>query len=87
MRKETCMVCGKIFIAANSAQKTCSKACRDARRKAYQSERYKEQTKVKREIERRKGRHPSHLADTNERARAEGLTYGQYVAQRYLQNT
>ena len=78
-----CAYCGSPFIQKNCKQKFCSVSCRDENKK----KRFKENPeKYSYHYKRKCGRKKkgTDLGMINERARAEGLTYGQYVARHGL---
>ena len=70
-----CVVCGLKF-SANTRANTCSKDCREKRKDLKITEwKNKPKTSAKKiSIERKS------IAQINELARKEGLTYGEYVA-------
>ena len=74
-----CAYCGKTFIPKNSKQKYCSVACRDKNKKKRIKENPDKYTYYRERKTRRKAK-GTDLGRINEKARAEGLTYGQYVA-------
>lgn len=76
MHNKKCKGCGKQFYAIQHNTKYCSKACRDAAQKERDAgwpDRKKEPDKL-----------PS-VAETNRQARAAGMTYGKYVAMKYIE--
>lgn len=85
--QKKCAICGTFFIAQRSNAKYCSELCalngrEEVRKKRERAaaERKKEETKkkkVKRET----------IAEVAVAARAAGLTYGQYVAKRMMEQT
>ena len=78
-RKELkCPVCGRMFVAQYPQVKTCSTECQTIRRKE-QSRSYA--TKPKKHKPARK----SQIVKTEKRARAAGMSYGQYKAQETIE--
>ena len=82
MEQRECPICGKQFMARCGRQKYCSKDCREKlERETRKSNRedalYRERNKdnIKRANKRR-----NELIRINDKAKKEGLTYGQYVA-------
>ncbi len=77
-RVRKCVICGNIFVGRPNKKYCCS----ECRRKAQTEKKAKECKKPK-EIETKKPKRKLgslSLEQINKRARAEGLTYGQYVA-------
>lgn len=76
-----CKNCGKEFEPANNRQVHCCPECRIA----YSWQRQKDRQKLNRAGNKKKRRkkQTSTLADQNKKARACGLSYGKYVAQKY----
>ena len=69
--KKTCKTCGKEFLAARNKQYCCIE-CRPRTNKTYT--RYKKYKPKK-----------NSLNDVAKEAHGKGMTYGQYVAQQYIQ--
>lgn len=80
----TCKICGKEFDTNGTPAKCCSKECMEVNRininkKCTQA--YKE-----RHFGKKKKRNTSReIIDITVEARKQGMTYGQYVAQMYLE--
>lgn len=72
-----CEQCGQSFPASRRSVKYCSDECR--KRKNLENSK---STYEKKKKEMKKDR----ISEINALARAEGLTYGQYVAREYLKN-
>lgn len=83
-RKRICQHCGKEFVAEYAVQRYCTTACQKA---ANNEQRYARKSAYRQETKkvRRKGRHESHIAEINARAREMGMTYGQWQAQKQLE--
>lgn len=77
-----CAWCGAEFRPRTSRSITCSESCNTKHRKEYN---LKLQRERKGYYRRRMGKQLS-LAETNEKARKKGMTYGQYKAQEQLKN-
>ena len=81
--KKICIVCGKEFEPQVNNQKCCSPECSDVQRvkRAKASyEKHKHQTKKK---EKKPQGKKEDLAKANEVARNSGMSYGQYMAEKY----
>ena len=81
-RGKTCPVCGNFFIGGNN-KKYCSAECREKARRKMTGEGRKK-PKENKECKRKIG--VLSIGEVNRRARAEGLTYGQYMAKYYWSN-
>lgn len=79
---KVCPVCGKTFTVPRIKDVTCSPACSKAYGQKQVREWYKEQTEINKSNRnpRKPKNKPMTFAQINEKARAEHLTYGQYVA-------
>lgn len=76
LREKRCTICGKKFLGRPNRM-YCSPACRaKSQSKAYKEE---QESKVKKKSETR----ILSIEEINRRARAEGLSYGQYMAKYY----
>ena len=75
-----CKVCGREFFGLSTA-KTCSPACKKESKRVQEAVR---RIKVREEQESSK-KNMSELARLNEEARAAGMSYGQYVAMKYVE--
>jgi hypothetical protein len=77
-----CAVCGKPFAAKRQKDCCCSKECTRINENRRRQEWWKEQSEINRSTKNPKRRKKKGLtaAEINKRARAEHLTYGQYVA-------
>ena len=83
----TCEICGKNYIhTANWQSKhTCSDKCYKKRRSQHQQVMWRTKIKYQRaEKQKEKERKRHMLADVNEDARANDMTYGQYQAMLYM---
>ena len=76
-----CKNCGKEFEPVCNRQKHCCPECRIAYSWKRQKDRQK--TGQNRKQKEKKKKQTSTLADQNKKARACGLSYGKYVAQKY----
>lgn len=79
--KKICIVCGKEFEPRVNNQKCCSPECSDiqkAKRAKASYEKHKRQAKKK-----EKPKEKEDLAKANEVARNSGMSYGQYMAEKY----
>lgn len=82
-RVRTCVMCGNIFVGRPN-KKYCSAECRNKGAAEYNRKRSEERQKPKVESKKRKSKLGSlSIEQINRRARAEGLTYGQYMAKYY----
>lgn len=80
--KKICIVCGKEFEPRVNNQKCCSPECSDiqkAKRAKASYEQQKHQVKKKEKPKAKK----EDLARANEVARSSGMSYGQYMAEKY----
>ena len=80
--KKICIVCGKEFEPRVNNQKCCSPECSDAqavKRAKVPYEKHKHQAKKKEKPQGKK----EDLAKANEVARNSGMSYGQYMAEKY----
>lgn len=80
--KKICIVCGKEFEPRVNNQKCCSPECSDVqkvKRAKASYEKHKHQTKKKEKPKAKK----EDLAKANEVARNSGMSYGQYMAEKY----
>ena len=75
---KTCAWCGKEFVRQKGAQKFCSVRCRNESTTKRVTEYCRQYRRSKRP---RKGdlSNREKLAEINQKAREEGLTYGQYM--------
>ena len=76
---KTCACCGKDFIANRKNGRFCSQGCREIVRAKQNKERYrrkKEEAKKSIEVK-------ENLAETAQKARDMGMSYGQYKAMIY----
>lgn len=78
MYKMTCKMCGMTFAAQRKHTKYCSDACRTER----------DRQRTKECLERKKNepkpeKYVPHLDEINHKARAAGMSYGKYVAEKY----
>lgn len=81
--KKICIVCGKEFEPRGNNQKCCSPECSDVqkvKRAKASYEKHKHQAKKKEKTPRQK---KEDLAKANEVARNSGMSYGQYMAEKY----
>ena len=86
-----CLRCGKPFTVMKNGggKKFCGKACQLEHNKAGATERwhkvYKERRRKERmAAEQEKKNRPESIAEIQRKARAAGLSYGQYMLQRQL---
>lgn len=80
--KKICIVCGKEFEARVNNQKCCSPECSDVqkvKRAKASYEKHKHQAKKKEKPKAKK----EDLVKANEVARNSGMSYGQYMAEKY----
>lgn len=80
--KKICIVCGKEFEPRVNNQKCCSPECSDVqnvKRAKASYEKHKHQAKKKEKPKAKK----ENLAKANEAARNSGMSYGQYMAEKY----
>lgn len=80
--KKICIVCGKEFEPRVNNQKCCSPECSDVqkvKRAKASYEKHKHQAKKKEKPKAKK----EDLAKANEVARNSGMSYGQYMAEKY----
>lgn len=80
--KKICIVCGKEFEPRGNNQKCCSPECSDVqnvKRAKASYEKHKHQAKKKEKPKAKK----ENLAKANEVARNSGMSYGQYMAEKY----
>ena len=80
--KKICIVCGKEFEPRVNNQKCCSPECSDVqkvKRAKTSYEKHKHQAKKKEKPKAKK----EDLAKANEVARNSGMSYGQYMAEKY----
>lgn len=73
-----CPICGKMFVAQYPQVKTCSEECQITRKKEQLRTRG---TRPKK----RRPVHKSQIVKTENKARAAGLSYGQYKAQETIE--
>lgn len=85
MRINKCMICGCQFESERYAQ-ICSPECRKIRSANLKAER-EENAKISRGYADYTGRCPSRIREINEEARADGMTYGKYMAMKYIENS
>ena len=82
-RVRTCEMCGNKFVGRPN-KKYCSEECRKKGAAEYNRKRSEERQKPKVENKKPKSKlRALTIEQINRRARAEGLTYGQYVAKYY----
>ena len=79
-----CEHCGREFLADRAYTKYCSYECKEAVKKARRKDYNKKYKKNKKADKTDKGR--TSLTDINRMAREAGMSYGQYVAQKYIEN-
>ena len=80
--KKICIVCGKAFEPRVNNQKCCSPECSDVQKVKIAKasyEKHKHQAKKKEKPKEKK----EDLAKANEVARNSGMSYGQYMAEKY----
>lgn len=80
--KKICIVCGKEFEPRVNNQKCCSPECsnvQNVKRAKASYEKHKHQAKKKEKLKAKK----ENLAKANEAARNSGMSYGQYMAEKY----
>lgn len=89
-RNVECEVCGKIFLTHLSQKVTCSPECQHERSKRIS----RENCRLRREAilngtlpkpERKKQKKVETIMDIQRKAKEAGMSYGQYMAQRYMQ--
>lgn len=78
-----CIICGKEFTARRDSQKCCSSECRKENASRYQKAKYYKTSRTAKSPEPKRPK--NNITEIAVAARAEGLTYGQYVA-RYEMN-
>lgn len=73
-----CYICGKMFVTESKGY-YCSDSCRNVaklqREKKYRTKKVLQEETIKRQ--------ENDLVKLNEEARAAGMTYGKYMAQKY----
>ncbi len=79
-KERQCPVCGKVFTGTNNAQKYCSAKCREKAQRISQSSRWETCGRTTDSRCKKKRKPAKTLAEINELAKAEGLTYGKYFA-------
>lgn len=78
--KLTCAVCGGTFYSQRRNTPVCSETCRRQYEKNKKAE-INKGVATKQAKEKRK----SNIADINAAARAAGMTYGRYMAMKYIE--
>lgn len=79
MHNKKCKLCGKPFLTANLNTKYCSPDCKKEARKRMEHQRWED------EKGRRCRKKPSTLSETNRLAREAGMSYGKYIAMKYME--
>ena len=97
--ERVCAVCGKTYMGYSSRSKYCSEECREAAKAACNKRQYEEQKKPKPEKEAsrtktgasaraaeeaRRKEAMAHFGELTREAHEEGLSYGQYMAQKRM---
>lgn len=83
MRIKTCEMCGKEFTAKSNSAKYCCNECRKEANRTRNLQIYHEHKGGGRPKNPPKVRRKSRIDEINAKARAAGMTYGQYVAEEY----
>ena len=78
--KLTCAVCGGTFYSQRSNTPVCSETCRHKYKMMKKAEMVKSNTPATPTSKRK-----SHIEEINAAARAAGMTYGKYVAMKYIE--
>ena len=78
-----CEICGEVVITKSSRGKYCRDCAKDQHRLWMRN--YKRTQLIKKAANERKERKDYTIAEINEMARREGLTYGKYVAKMYCE--
>lgn len=77
----TCEQCGQVFVKKTYNQIYCCPACqRKGQRRKAKEDYYQEKCSKKSKAKKKK---PPSLIEINKKARAAGMTYGQYMAKEY----
>lgn len=74
-KKKICLLCGRVFIPHEKAQKYCSKRCAHEARLTNERER-----RMESRFRRKMTENMKMIAKINQEARERGMCYGQYVA-------
>lgn len=97
--ERVCAVCGKTYMGCSGRSKYCSEECREAAKAACNKRQYEERKKPKPEKEAsrtktemsakaseeaRRKESMAHLGELTRTAHEEGLSYGQYMAQKRM---
>lgn len=87
--EKVCAICGKTFAGRRGKNKYCSAECRkevdrrrSAERKAIHPGKEDEEMSAREAKEARRRASLAHLGELNREAKAAGLSYGQYMAQK-----
>lgn len=84
-RTKTCPICGKKFVATTPMKVYCSSACRDKHSKTKKAQYdYNKGVALEKPYVKHKPKHDSHIEDINATAKAHGMTYGKWQAQKRL---
>ena len=83
LKEKKCPICGSIFVGRPNKIYCSAKCCKKAS-KEYERKRGEERKKPEAEKKKHKSKLESlNLEEINKKARAEGLSYGQYMAKYY----
>jgi hypothetical protein len=90
--EKVCEECGKPYIAGRRDSVTCSRECNYERNKrrvrdrgAYYREKYRAERILQEEKAKRKKKKIESIDQIQKKAQAMGMSYGQYMAQLYIQ--
>lgn len=84
-RTKTCPICGKKFVAKTPSKVFCSSTCRDKHAKKRKAQYdYNKGVALEKPYVKHKPKHDSHIEDINAVAKAHGMTYGKWQAQKQL---
>lgn len=78
VKTKKCEICGEIFLTYRKDSKYCSDDCR------AEANRRRGQERHERDRNKKKQKPMSTLAETNQRAREAGMSYGKYVGLQWL---
>ena len=78
-----CEHCGREFLSDRANRKYCSYECKEAVKKAQRRDYNKKRRK---KTDKKTDKCRTSLTDINRIARETGMSYGQYVAQQYIEN-
>lgn len=81
-----CEICGKEFRPVKTSGKYCSKECAKEANRIKNIELHKARMRENKGKQKKIEKKPTTIAEVQRAARAEGLTYGQYMAKQYKES-